>query len=176
MQIMYLVVSTLAATLYVLDYFGFKPVRSESSSSVGGAKVRNWRVLIVISLLVTNSAFSGFDLFRSRSATFSRNEMKSLTPHFQESFIDKTVELDGQEFDKCLFRNVTLVYHGKKPFIMRNGEFNPPLRFKVDDPTAATTLTLLSSMGLVSYSQVEANDNPPSIFFTLEPRKNQATQ
>src|ERR1700691_344698 len=64
---------------HALDYFGVKPVRSESTSSIGGAKLRNCRVLIVISLLVANSAFSGFDLFRSRSATFSRNEMKSLT-------------------------------------------------------------------------------------------------
>lgn len=102
------------------------------------------------------------------------------------TFKNTTVELDGKDFWRCKFENVTLVFHGRAPVQFGPGnEFKGSLALKSDHPAAkmfANLLYVFRSLKGEGKRMMEGHEDsrgkmfPDNFVIVKEENKNEASQ
>lgn len=89
-------------------------------------------------LLIIGFLFSGFSLYTSyHNAPLTEKEWMNLTKTLEQvrnrSFTNQEIELDGKDIRDCTIINATLIYRGKKPFVLDHDNFGGTLAVKITD-------------------------------------------
>ncbi len=102
-------------------------------------------------MLLTWSAM-GFNYYYEHysAESFYEPDTSKLEHVLFKSFSNQEVVLDGKYFEDCTFRNVTLVFEGKRPSSIAHNNFDTggqPLQIKIFDgpqyASAVLTMTLI---------------------------------
>lgn len=89
------------------------------------------------------------DHFVSSRQAASKVEQIGLKHVIRQRFANETVEIDGKEFNSCVFENVTLVYRGS-PFRLDRNKIIGILTIKTTH-RAARLLEFLNDLDFVQY-------------------------
>jgi hypothetical protein len=118
-------------------------------------------LIAVVGSLVMSSIgwYSLSHIKRYRSTPLDKMEV-----FYGKTYTNEKVELDGKDFQKCQFTNVTLVYHGTDGFGLEHNAFNGGLYIETDDNGSAGLLYLLKATGWirqdVPVSIIKTPNNP----------------
>jgi|SRR5208283_3414782 len=122
----------LAALVAILDYFKVKP--TQPLWGIAMPLSRNLRLATMLGLVALSLALSGYGFYRSLrpeprlTAREIRNKdwqdsMLHLTTVSDKHFANERIEVDGNSFHHCTFKNVTLDYRGEKAFDFKDNTF-----------------------------------------------------
>jgi len=99
------------------------PQAPSSTSSLQGKKFKYWPIIAMAILVLINWAPYLYQKMTT-TPTFWEPDQRKLEPIIMQSFSNQEIILDGKHFDECTFKNVTLVYEGKKPFVLSHNKFD----------------------------------------------------
>lgn len=77
-----------------------------------------------------------------------------------KTFRNEEVVLDGREFRRCTFENVTYVFTGRQGFGIAGCNFNGSRIFKTTNPTVLATVLLLKGLGILAPDIPFYSDKP----------------
>jgi hypothetical protein len=82
-------------------------------------KPMNWMIIGLLGCMI----FSGWGFYRSLNRVVAYDDSAPLELVHGKIFVNKEVQVDGKQFTKCTFENVTFAYNGERNFSIINCTF-----------------------------------------------------
>jgi hypothetical protein len=109
-----------------------------------------WQQAILIGLFVLVIAWALFASWRAGHPKVFDSRTDNLTPVHGQKFKNEKVEMDGKDFYRCTFENVTYVLKGTRPFNVRYCDFVGSRRIELPpDRGFETVVALQRGLGLL---------------------------
>lgn len=108
-------------------------------------------------LITAGFGISGWGFLRS-PPPFTFKDIPPTRIVSDKVFVNEVVEADDTDYEHCLFRHVTFVYNGRRPFRLEECNFDS-VAFKTDNPSIYAALLFLKGIGFIP-SNVPFLNNP----------------
>jgi|HubBroStandDraft_6_1064221.scaffolds.fasta_scaffold690412_2 hypothetical protein len=82
---------------------------------------------------------------------------------YDKTYTNQVVDIDGHDFNRCIFDNVTIRYNGGA-YVFRQSRFNG-VRFETPNTTIANSIGLLKTLGFLEPNFAESWKHLPPEYF-----------
>jgi hypothetical protein len=116
-----------------------------------GFNKRHWLFLL---LIIASLSMSGIGWYRSTHRNYLHWQITKQELVFARTYRNETIDIDGKNFDRCRFINVTLRYHGMGPTTFAAGNrFDGIPNLLIDNVSVKAAFVLQKFLSDIASSQ-----------------------